>query len=92
MNDAKYIGLDVHQAAISVAVRDAAGKLVMDAILETRAEMILQFLGGLRGRIRGPVQKQQVLVIQENLFGAEVHRISDPSADRPVEDRSARSM
>jgi len=28
MNDAKYIGLDVHQATISVAVRDSAGKLV----------------------------------------------------------------
>jgi hypothetical protein len=28
MNDAKYIGLDVHQATITVAVRDSAGKLV----------------------------------------------------------------
>jgi len=25
MNDAKYIGLDVHQATISVAVLDSAG-------------------------------------------------------------------
>jgi len=39
MNDAKYIGLDVFQATISVAVRAAAGKLVMEASLETRAEM-----------------------------------------------------
>ncbi len=31
MNDAKYIGLDVHQATISVAVRDSDGKLVMEA-------------------------------------------------------------
>ena len=38
MNDAKYIGLDVHQATITVAVRDSAGKLVMEAILETQAE------------------------------------------------------
>jgi hypothetical protein len=37
MNDAKYIGLDVHQATISVAVLDATGKLVMEAILETKA-------------------------------------------------------
>ena len=49
MNDAKYIGLDVHQATISVAVRDSSGKLVMEAILETKAETILQFLRGLRG-------------------------------------------
>src|ERR1700741_5304807 len=49
MNDAKYMGLDVHQATISVAVLDVAGKLVMEAILETKAETILQFVHGLRG-------------------------------------------
>jgi len=36
MNDAKYIGLDVHQATISVAVLDCSGKLVMEAIVETK--------------------------------------------------------
>jgi hypothetical protein len=36
VNDAKYIGLDVHQATISVAVQDCAGQLVMEAILETK--------------------------------------------------------
>jgi hypothetical protein len=38
MNDAKYIGLDVHQETISVAVLDATGNLVMEAILETKTE------------------------------------------------------
>ena len=33
LNDAKCIGLDVHQAMISLAVLDSAGKLVMEAIL-----------------------------------------------------------
>jgi transposase len=51
MNDAKYIGLDVHQATISAAVLDSAGKLVMEAILETRAETILQYIHGLRGSL-----------------------------------------
>ena len=51
MNDAKYIGLDVHQATISVAVLDSAGKLVMEAVLETKAETILQFIHGLRGSL-----------------------------------------
>jgi transposase len=51
MNDAKYIGLDVHQATISAAVRDAAGNLVMEAILETKAATILQFIHGLRGSL-----------------------------------------
>src|ERR1700726_4497870 len=51
MNDAKYIGLDVHQATISVAVLDSAGKLVMEAILETKAEAVLQLIHGLRGSL-----------------------------------------
>src|ERR1700692_4230084 len=51
MNDAKYIGLDVHQATISVAVLDSAGKLVMECILETEAGTILQFTHGLRGSL-----------------------------------------
>jgi transposase len=51
MNDAKYIGLDVHQATISVAVLDSAGQLVMEAILETKASTILQFIRGLGGSI-----------------------------------------
>jgi hypothetical protein len=36
MNDARYIGLDVHQATISVAILDSAGKLAMEAILEMK--------------------------------------------------------
>ncbi len=51
MNDTKYIGLDLGQATISVAVLDSAGKLVMEAILETKAETILQLLRGLRGSL-----------------------------------------
>ncbi len=48
MNDAKYIGLDVHQATISATVLDGTGKLVMEAILETKAVTILQFIHGMR--------------------------------------------
>ena len=51
MNDSKYIGLDVHQATISATVLDAEGKLVMEAILETKAETILQFIHGLRSSL-----------------------------------------
>jgi hypothetical protein len=43
MNDAKYIGLDVHQATISASVLDSTGKLVMESILETKAETIRSF-------------------------------------------------
>ena len=51
MTSEKYIGLDVHQATISVAVMDASGKLVMESILETKAATLLQFIAGLRGNL-----------------------------------------
>ena len=51
MNQAKYIGMDVHQATISVAVMDSAGKLILESILETKATTILQFIGGLHGSL-----------------------------------------
>ena len=51
MNSEKYIGLDVHQATISVAVMDSKGKVVMESILETKAATILEFFAGLRGTL-----------------------------------------
>src|SRR5215469_16424578 len=51
MSCEKYIGMDVHQATISVAVMDSMGKLIMESILETKASTILEFLGGLRGTL-----------------------------------------
>jgi len=51
MNSEKYIGLDVHQATICVAVMDPKGKVVMESILETKATTILEFLAGLRGTL-----------------------------------------
>jgi transposase len=51
LDNRKYIGMDVHQATISVAVRDATGKLVMESILETKAATILDFLRGLTGSL-----------------------------------------
>src|SRR6202451_2828429 len=51
VNSEKYIGLDVHQATISVAVLDSTGKLVMESILETKAATILEFFAGLRGTL-----------------------------------------
>src|SRR5437016_13837706 len=51
VNSEKYIGLDVHQATIMVAVMDSSGKLVMESILEMKAATILQFFAGLRGTL-----------------------------------------
>ncbi len=51
MDSRKYIGMDVHQASISVAVRGATGKLLMECVIETKAATIVDFIRGLRGTI-----------------------------------------
>jgi len=51
MNDTKYIGLDVHQATISVVVLDSTWHLVMESTIETKAATILQLIQGLRGSL-----------------------------------------
>jgi len=52
MDSAKYIGLDVHTESISIAVLNATGKTVMESVIETKANTILQFLDGLRGELQ----------------------------------------
>jgi len=41
MSQEKYIGMDVHQATVSAAVRDRNGNLLMECILETKADPFL---------------------------------------------------
>ncbi len=51
MKDIKYIGLDVHLASLSLAVRNATGKLVMEAAIATQAAALLDFIQGLKGEL-----------------------------------------
>ena len=46
-----YVGMDVHQASIVIAVTNAAGKVVMESIIETKAQTVRDFLQGLRGEV-----------------------------------------
>src|SRR5258708_8167137 len=52
MDSKKYIGMDVHKESISIAVMNGAGKIVMECVIETKANMILQFIDGLRGDLQ----------------------------------------
>src|SRR6202166_5120547 len=52
MDNTKYIGMDVHKESISIAVRNGAGKIVMECVIETKASMILEFINGLRGDLQ----------------------------------------
>src|SRR5256885_10261235 len=51
MESVKYLGFDVHQSTISVAVVNADGKLVMQSVIATHAATILDFIHGLRGTL-----------------------------------------
>ena len=58
MTSTKYIGMDVHKEGISIAVRNAAGKIVMEYVIETKASVILQFFEGLRGDLQVTLRKE----------------------------------
>ena len=49
MNSIKYIGIDVHQATSVFAVRNHKGKLIGEAVIETKPVAIIDFLKGQRG-------------------------------------------
>ena len=74
MNDAKYIGLDVHQATISVVVLDSTGHLVMESIIETKAATILQLLHGLSGSLH--------VTFEEGTCAAWLHDLLKPHVAR----------
>src|SRR5260370_2416374 len=52
MTSIKYIGMDVHKESISIAVRNAAGKIVMECVIETKASALMDFIHGLRGELQ----------------------------------------
>jgi transposase len=76
MNQEKYIGMDVHQATISVAVMDRLGKLIMECILQTKAATILEFLQGLRGSLS--------VTFEEGTCAAWLHDLLKPHVSRLV--------
>src|ERR1700731_2942617 len=76
VNSEKYIGLDVHQATISVAVMDSMGKLIMESILETKAATILEFVAGLRGTLS--------VTFEEGTWAAWLYDLLKPHVDELV--------
>src|SRR5437588_3281601 len=76
MSQEKYIGMDVHQATISVAVMDAQGKLIMECLLETKAATIVEFIQGLQGTLS--------VTFEEGTSAAWLHDLLQPHVDRLV--------
>ena len=59
MDSTKYIGMDVHKEATTIAVLEASGRLVMESIVETKAATIVQLVQGLRG-VRATLRTRRV--------------------------------
>src|ERR1044072_4449781 len=76
MSQKKYIGMDVNQATIAVAVRDVQGKLIMESLLETKATTILEFVQRLRGTL--------ALTFEEGTSAAWLHDLLKPHVSRLV--------
>ena len=75
MNNEKYIGLDVHQATVVVAVLDSTGKLVMESIVETEAATLLQFFARLRGTLAVTFEEGTMAVWLHDLLKPHVSRL-----------------
>jgi len=76
MTSTKYIGMDVHKESISIAVRDSAGKLVMECVIETKASMILQFIDGPRGDVQ--------VTLEEGTWAAWLYDLLKPHVTKLV--------
>jgi transposase len=76
MSQEKYIGMDVHQATISVAIMNSSGKLMMECLLETKATTILEFIQGLHGTLS--------LTFEEGASAAWLHDLLKPHVSRLV--------
>ena len=76
MDSKKYIGMDVHQATISIAVMDGRGKVVMDSVIETKAATILDLIRGMRGTL--------LVTFEEGTSAAWLHDLLKPHVAKVV--------
>ena len=76
MTTSQYIGMDVHKESISIAVRNAAGKVVMECVIETKASTIVQFIDGLQGDVH--------VTLEEGTWAAWLHDLLKPQVTKLV--------
>ena len=76
MDSTKYIGMDVHKEATTIAVMNSAGKLVMESIVETKAATIVQFFEGLRGAL--------YVTLEEGTWAAWLYDLLKPHVTKVV--------
>ena len=76
MDSMKYVGMDVHKETVSIAVRNQAGKIVMETVTETKANAILDCIRGLRGDLH--------VTFEEGTWAAWLYDLLHPHVTRVV--------
>lgn len=71
-----YVGLDVHKLTIAIAVLNAHGKLVTQAVIETSTEGVRDFFRQLRGGVH--------LTFEEGNHAAWLYDVVEPLVRRVV--------
>ena len=76
MDSTKYVGMDVHTEAITVAVRNSAGKVIIESTLETKTSTILEFIQGLHGNLH--------VTFEEGSWAAWLYDVLKPQVTKVV--------
>jgi transposase len=76
MDLTKYIGMDVHKEAMSIAILNGAGKLIMESVIATDGSTILEFVKGLRRELQ--------VTLEEGTWAAWLHDLLKPHVKKIV--------
>lgn len=74
MNNIKYIGMDVHQATISVAVVSEKGALLLETVLEAKEKCIVEFMQRWSGEVH--------VTFEEGTWSTWLYELLQPHAER----------
>jgi hypothetical protein len=72
----KYIGMDVHKETISVAVMNSEGRVLMESIIETKANTILQCIQAVHGDLH--------VTLEEGTWAAWLYDLLKPHVTKLV--------
>jgi transposase len=76
MNNMRYVGMDVHQSTSVFAVRNQQGKVIAEAIVETKEAAILDFLKSQRGTLW--------VTLEEGTYAQWLHDVIKPHVAKVV--------
>ena len=72
----KYVGLDVHQATTSIAVRDENDRVIAQSVVPTEAEQLVDYFRGMRGTVH--------VAFEEGTQAQWLHDLLEPVVSRII--------